>query len=66
MLTNTIEYKALKERVAKFLNMSSEGIHSIVKPMRNKKLPYILVTLIDARFRSVLLRDTKGGFTVVK
>jgi len=66
MLTNTIEYKALKNRVAKYLSIDSSNISSIVNPMWNKKLIYYLVTLVDIRFRSLLLRDTKDGFTVVK
>ena len=65
MLTNSPKYKALKSRVAKYLSIDGDNIHSIVNPMTNKKLPYHLVTLFDARFRTVLLRDTKSGFTVV-
>jgi len=65
MLTNSPEYKALKNRVAKYLSISIYNIHSIVNPMVNKKLPYHLVTFFDARFKVVLLRDTKSGFTVV-
>jgi len=65
MLTNSTEYEKLKMRIARYLNIDGDNIHSIVNPMRNKKLPYHLVTLFDARFRVVLLRDTKSGFLVV-
>lgn len=65
MLTNSPEYKALKNRVAKYLSISIDDIYSIENPMRNKRLPYLLVERVDSRFRAVLLRDTKKGFIVV-
>ena len=65
MLTNSPEYKALKSRVAKYLSIDSNDIESIVNPMRNKKRPYLLVTLVDSRFGATLLKDSKSGFTVV-
>ncbi len=66
MLTNSQEYHDLKRRVAEYLSIDTDDIYSISNPMRNKKLPYLLVTLVESRFRSMLLRDTKGGFAVIK
>ena len=66
MLTNSTEYKALKNRIAKYLNIDSNNIFSIENPMKNKKLPYILVKMkIGIRFNSILLRDSRHGFSVV-
>ena len=65
MLTNSPEYKALKNRVAKFLSIGIDDIYSIENPMRNKKLPYWLVTVVDSRFGSILLKDSPEGFSVV-
>ena len=66
MLTNSPEYKALKVRVAKYLNIDSSNIFSIENPMKNKKLPYWLIKMkIGIRFNSILLRDSRHGFSVV-
>ena len=65
MLTNSPEYIALKARVAKYLNIDSSNIFSIENPMKNKKLPYWLVTMVNGKFGSVLLRDSPEGFLAV-
>jgi len=66
MLTNSPEYKALKVRVAKYLSIGIDDIYSIENPMKNKKLPYWLVKMkIGIRFNSILLRDSRHGFSVV-
>jgi len=63
MLTNSIEYKELKNRIALFLNVDINSICSIVNPMRKKKTTVnIWLITFGNNIRSIMIRDINGMF----
>jgi len=57
MLTSSIEYKILVNRVAIFLGIDEKNIYSIVNPLRRKQRSSYIWQVVIKNSSNVLLRD---------
>jgi len=57
MLTSSIEYKTLVNRVAMFLSIDKKNIYSIVNPLRRKQRSSYIWQVVIKNSSNVLLRD---------
>ena len=60
MLTNSIEYKDLVNRISSFLSIDSSKIYSVSNPLRNKKIKNVYMVTIK-NSRGIMLKDTNDG-----